>query len=132
MPPEKISGLIVEGTKSALPNPYIRHYQNLIHQGIPVVFIHNYYNGLQTPCVLMDDIQASKKLTQMFLDAGHTKIAGIFKEDDLQGIRRFQGYAETLCRSRICRSMTATSGGSILIMKCGSKINIVLSIHWMI
>lgn len=24
------------------------------------------------------------------------KIAGIFKEDDLQGIRRFQGYAETL------------------------------------
>ena len=41
MPPGKISGLIVEGTKSALPNPYIRHYQNLIHQGIPVVFIHN-------------------------------------------------------------------------------------------
>lgn len=96
MPPEKISGLIVEGTKSALPNPYIRHYQNLIHQGIPVVFIHNYYNGLQTPCVLMDDIQASKKLTQILLDAGHRKIAGIFKEDDLQGIRRFQGYAETL------------------------------------
>ena len=92
MPPEKISGLIVEGTKSALPNPYIRHYQNLIRQGIPVVFIHNYYNGLQTPCVLMDDIQASKKLTQLLLDAGHTKIAGIFKEDDLQGIRRFQGY----------------------------------------
>ena len=24
------------------------------------------------------------------------KIEGIFKEDDLQGIRRFQGYAETL------------------------------------
>lgn len=99
MSPDKISGLIVEGTKSAFPNPYIHYYQNLLKQGIPIVFIHNYYTNLETPCIMMDDVNVSKKLTQMLLDAGHTKIAGIFKEDDLQGIRRFQGYAETLSKA---------------------------------
>lgn len=101
MTPDKIAGLIVEGTKSALPNPYLNHYRGLMEQGIPVVFVHNHYRGLSTPCIMMDDIVASRKMTKMLIDAGHKKIAGIFKEDDLQGIRRFQGYAEALSEANI-------------------------------
>lgn len=79
----------------------------------------------------MDDIQASKKLTQILLDAGHRKIAGIFKEDDLQeseDSRDMQKHSS----KQDCRLMTAISGGFIPTMKCGSRINTVLSILWMI
>ena len=52
MQPEKISGLIVEGTKSALPNPYIRHYQNLIHQDLSIVGFDNQNIKLDDDCYL--------------------------------------------------------------------------------
>lgn len=91
-----IAGLIVEGTKSALPNPNLKYYQNFLDLGVPVVFIHNYYPELNVPSVLMDDINCSKELTQLMIQAGHTIIGGAFKYDDLQGHRRFQGYIEAM------------------------------------
>ena len=91
-----VAGLIIEGTKSALPNPNLKYYRQLEEKGVPFLMIHNYYNGLQCPSILMDDIGASKRMTKMLIDAGHTKIAGIFKGDDLQGHRRYLGYVEAL------------------------------------
>lgn len=38
-------GLIVEGTKTALPNPNIDLYQKLYNLGIPTVFINGFYPG---------------------------------------------------------------------------------------
>lgn len=92
-----IAGLIIEGTRSALPNPNVRYLQQLQDKGIPIVFIHNRY--LNFPCLtfVMDDEALSYKMTEMLIKAGHKQIAGIFKGDDLQGVRRYKGYVDALC-----------------------------------
>lgn len=93
---DRIAGIVVEGTKSALPNPNVHLYQRFIEQGIPVVFIHNYYRNLKTPSILMDDISMAREITTMLVEAGHVNIGCAFKYDDLQGHRRFQGFSEAL------------------------------------
>ena len=53
-----MDGLIVEGTKSALPNPNLHLYEKLKEMGIPVVFFNSYYPALQgCVSVTMDDRQ---------------------------------------------------------------------------
>ncbi|MEA4854622.1 MAG: GntR family transcriptional regulator [Christensenella sp.] len=96
-----VAGLIIEGTKSALPNPNLKYYRQLEKKEVPFLMIHNYYNELQCPSILMDDVGASKRMTNMLIEAGHIKIAGIFKGDDLQGHRRYQGYVEALQEANI-------------------------------
>ena len=96
-----ISGLIVEGTKTGLPNPNIHLYEEFIRRKIPVIFIHNYYSGLRCPSVLIDDVGCAKKLTQILIEAGHTDIAGFFKFDDMQGQRRYEGYVKALTEAEI-------------------------------
>jgi GntR family transcriptional regulator of arabinose operon len=93
---EQLSGLIVEGTKSGLPNPNINLLTRIREKGIPIVFIHNYYRNFDVPSIMMDDLKTSNELTKMMIDAGHRHIGGIFKHDDLQGQRRFQGYIDAL------------------------------------
>ena len=83
-------------TLCAGPNPNIEYYRKLEEKEVPFLFIHNYYSDVKCPSILMDDIGASKKMTQMLIEAGHTDIAGIFKGDDLQGHRRYLGYVQAL------------------------------------
>jgi GntR family transcriptional regulator of arabinose operon len=96
-----ISGLIVEGTRSALPNPNIELYQDLRQNHLPIIFIHNYYENFPCPSVMMDDINMAQKLTDLLIEANHRKIAGIFKGDDLQGHRRYSGYVKALIDAEI-------------------------------
>ncbi len=92
-----IDGLIVEGTKTALPNPNIDLYEKFAEQGIPVVFINGYYPDLKKPVfVVADDRKGGEIACKTLIEKGHTKIAGIFKSDDIQGHRRYAGYAQTL------------------------------------
>ena len=95
------SGLIVEGTKTGLPNPNLYLYEELYKRNVPVVFIHNYYPALHYPSVLMDDVRLSCKLTEMLIENGHRNIAGLFKFDDLQGHRRYEGYVKALTEANI-------------------------------
>ncbi|MCI8351142.1 MAG: substrate-binding domain-containing protein [Oscillospiraceae bacterium] len=92
-----IDGLIVEGTKTALPNPNIDMYDRFNELNIPVVFFNGYYSNLKRPIyVVADDRAGGQMACQALLDKGHTRIAGIFKSDDIQGHRRYAGYAEAL------------------------------------
>lgn len=90
------AGIIVEGSRSALPNPNLDLYHKLAAEGVPVIFLHNYYQGLEFPKVMMDDCGCARKMTEMLIAAGHQSIAGIFKSDDLQGHWRYKGYIEAL------------------------------------
>lgn len=92
-----IDGIIVEGTKTALPNPNIDRYQALREQGIPMVFINGFYPELhRIPHVVSDDRGGGKTACQYLLGRGCRKVAGIFKSDDIQGHRRYAGYAEAI------------------------------------
>lgn len=89
---QNINGLIVEPTKSALPNPNIDLYKKLQAKGIPILFIHGSYREIQAPYIVEDDVEAGYIATKHLLDLGHKHIAGIFKIDDIQGHMRFSGF----------------------------------------
>ena len=92
-----IDGLLVEGTKSALPNPNLDLYRKLRQHGIPVLFLNGYYQDLEDfPYIVTDDRHGGYEATDFLIRKGHRKIAGIFKNDDRQGHERYLGYASAL------------------------------------
>lgn len=80
-----VDGLIVETTKSALPNANMLLYHEILDRGIPVVFLNGYYHNLNESHIIMDDVRAGEIAANALTDKGHQKIGGIFKSDDIQG-----------------------------------------------
>lgn len=92
-----VDGLIVEGTKSALPNPNIHLYKKLQSMGVPVVFYNGYYPDLgNCVSVTTDDRQGGIDAVNYLAAHGHRKIGAIFKGDDMQGMERYAGYTQGL------------------------------------
>lgn len=92
-----LDGVLIEGSKTALPNPNLDLYQKLIDQGIRLVFINGTYPELSgTPSVLADNYGGGRMLVEYLHQKGHQNIAGIFKNDDVQGTLRYAGYIEAL------------------------------------
>ena len=96
-----IDGLIVEGTKSALPNPNLEIYKAFYKRGIPVIFINGYYAQLCPSYVVVDDVLGGKMATDYLIKYGHKKLTGIFKYDDIQGHRRYQGFQQSIYEAGI-------------------------------
>ncbi len=97
-----LSGVIVEGTHSALPNINSQYYEQLASQGVPVLFINGAYASLleknlpNLRFVFMDDYNGGYNAVRMLFRNGHKKIAGIFKSDDMQGIKRYEGFSRAV------------------------------------
>ena len=92
---EPLDGVLVEGTKTGLPNPNIKLYQQLMEKGVPLVFMHGNYEQLPDTLTVLDDNEAGgRMLVEYLYNKGHRKIAGIFKYDDIQGRQRFAGYLD--------------------------------------
>lgn len=95
-----VDGLIVEGAKTALPNPNLSLYRQLRTREIPVVFLSGWYPALeQSVYVITDDDAGGAMAARCLLGHGHRRIGGIFKADDQQGHRRFAGFANA-CREQ--------------------------------
>lgn len=93
---DEIAGLIIEPTKSGLPNPNLYLYEQLKERRIPVIFFNSYYSQLDIYHVSVNDKLTARKATEYLIKAGHTKIGGIFKLDDGQGVHRYAGYMEAM------------------------------------
>lgn len=92
-----LGGVLIEGSKTALPNPNLDLYQKLTEQGIRLVFINGVYPEMSgVPSVLADNYGGGRMLVEYLHKKGHRNIAGIFKSDDMQGLLRYSGYAEAL------------------------------------
>lgn len=98
---DRVDGLIIEPTRSGLPSPNRKYYEEILRREIPTLFFHSYYEDLPIPHVSIDDRKAGYLATRYLLDQGHNKIGGIFKFDDAQGFRRFSGYSEALMEAGI-------------------------------
>ncbi|ADH97884.1 GntR family transcriptional regulator [Salisediminibacterium selenitireducens] len=88
----QFDGLIIEPTKSALPNPNINYYLNIERLGIPYVMINAYYEELEPVHLIMNDAEGGRIATRQVIDEGHKQILGFFKNDDIQGIKRMKGF----------------------------------------
>lgn len=95
-----VDGLIVEGTKSALYNTNETFYTGLREKNIPTVFINGYYSNYTGSYIVMDDRRAGEILTDILLEKGHKNIGGIFKSDDMQGLKRFEGMQLSLKKQK--------------------------------
>lgn len=90
-------GMIIEGSKSTLPNPNLDLYEKLKKEGTSLLFLHNRYSALtDEPCIKDDNYYGGYLLTKYLVELGHTRIAGLFKMDDLQGPERYLGVASCL------------------------------------
>ena len=88
-----LRGLIAEGCKSALPNPNTDLYEQLHRQNLPIIFLHGSYPALPwSVCIKDDNFYGGYLLGQYLFSQGHTRIAGLFKADDIQGVERYQGF----------------------------------------
>lgn len=97
-----IGGLIIEPTKSAVFSENLKFYEALDKHNIPYVFIHGTYQKLEDkPQVVLDDEAGEYRAVDYLVKLGHKNIAGIFKADDVQGIRRHKGYAKALADNGI-------------------------------
>lgn len=93
---ENIVGVIVEPSKSALPFINRVLYDQLRQKDIPVLFFHGYHDEENDDYVVVDDMDAGYKAAEYLLQAGHRDIAGIFKSDDIQEQKRYQGMMSAL------------------------------------
>ncbi|PZE20007.1 GntR family transcriptional regulator [Paenibacillus xerothermodurans] len=87
-----LNGLIMEPTKSARGNPNLEHFLAMQHRNIPLVMINARYPEMSCPCVKVDDESGAFKAAEHLIGMGHTRIAGFFKIDDLQGVNRLKGF----------------------------------------
>ncbi len=90
-----VSGLIVEPSKSALPNPNMELYQKLRDDNIPLVFFNAKYPWADFPLIAMNDESAGRMMTDHLFDMGHKKISGLFVLDDIQGHKRYRGFMKS-------------------------------------
>ncbi|TDQ42751.1 GntR family transcriptional regulator [Aureibacillus halotolerans] len=93
---KQVAGVIIEPTKSSLPNPNLREYLALAHHRIPYVMINAGYEELSPISLTLDDTKAGQVACQHLLDLGHTSIMGFFKTDDRQGLKRMNGFLKAL------------------------------------
>jgi GntR family transcriptional regulator of arabinose operon len=87
-----IAGLIIEPTKSAESKANRKYFSELEKREIPFLFLHATYPDMDSAYVVMDDEAGGFLATQYVLQMGHRQVAGIFKQDDLQGVRRQEGF----------------------------------------
>jgi GntR family transcriptional regulator of arabinose operon len=93
---QDIAGLIIEPTKSAEENINLNYFKDFQEREIPYIFLHAVYSGLEPAYIMMDDQNGGYMATKYLLQLGHREIAGIFKTDDLQGVKRQEGFNAAL------------------------------------
>lgn len=96
-----VQGLIIEPSKSALPNQNKELYEKLKAENIPVVFFNAKYPWSDFPCVALDDTAAGKMAADYLFSMGHKKLCGIFAVDDIQGHQRYQGFLESCIKNGV-------------------------------
>ena len=90
-----VDGLIVEPTKSALPNGNLDIYKDIAEKEIPLIFLNSSYPEIKFPYVSLDDVKAGSIAAECLIEYGHKKIAMALKSDDIQGHLRYRGAMET-------------------------------------
>ncbi|QMV43152.1 GntR family transcriptional regulator [Cohnella cholangitidis] len=104
-----VCALIVEPTKSAEGNPNFDNYLAIEDHGIPMVMINESYPDMEFPSVRVDDDAGGFMAASYVIGLGHRRVAGFFKTDDLQGVRRMKGFI------RACREHHIPSEASMIV-----------------
>lgn len=91
-----VDGVLWEPAKSALPLVNDFYYKEFVKRGIPLLQVNALSNGLSLPFVAVDDRRGGYLACMHFLEMGHRRIGGIFKQDERQGHLRYEGFMQAL------------------------------------
>ncbi|MDR0671913.1 MAG: GntR family transcriptional regulator [Oscillospiraceae bacterium] len=91
-----VDGLIVEPSKSGLPNPNTALYDEIRARGIPLIFFNAKYPQSDFPLIAMDDKEAGRCAAEHLISLGHTSVSALLVFDDYQGQLRYKGFVECL------------------------------------
>lgn len=93
---DNIDALLVEPSKSALPNTNRRYYEELKARSIPILFVNASYRDFDAPCISLDDTSVAESAVDLIAGAGHVHIGGLFHAEDAQGQERYLGYVRAI------------------------------------
>ena len=94
---QPVDGLIMEGCRTTKEMPNRDLLDRFAQRNIPVLFVNGYYPGMKhIPHVVMDDYGGGRLAAKTALDRGYTRLAGLFKTDDIQGAQRLTGFRDEI------------------------------------
>ena len=113
---DEVAGILLEPTRSALPNPNMDLIRKIADMHISILYINSYYSENHEDGFLgtterkiekheakrhihhvsMDDVGCAYKAVKFLLDNGHNKIGCVLKLDDRQGLDRFSGFQKAM------------------------------------
>lgn len=97
-----LRGILVDPVRTTLPTANYDLYEKINSHRIPIVFLHGYYPNLTNHTFIKDDNYAGgHSLGQYLIQNGHTKIAGIFQIDTIQGMERYLGWSRAMIESNL-------------------------------
>jgi LacI family transcriptional regulator len=92
----------IEGLVIAPSSQDYKNIKRLHDQGLPVVCIDRYFEGLDIPYVSTDNYRGAYMATQHLLEHGHTRIACIQGvEESTPNRLRIQGYKDAMVNARV-------------------------------
>lgn len=75
----------------------VRHFQNLVNKGVPIVFFDRMVNGLEASSVVVDDFGGAYRATEHLIRQGRKQIAHLAGPENLMISRsRRKGYLQAL------------------------------------
>src|SRR5699024_3084098 len=91
---QEFDGIITEPTKSSYPNPNLSYYLELEKLGIPFIMLNEFYNAIDPVYVILDDEKGGFIQAEHLIQHNHRDIIGIYKADDMQGVKRMKGFLD--------------------------------------
>lgn len=97
-----VTALLVKGVRTAWPNPNLELYTQLEKHGTHLAFFDGCYPGLSCGIqVSGDNWEGGFALASYLISQKHQRIAGIFRQDDLESQERYLGCAAAILNHRL-------------------------------
>lgn len=91
-----IDGLLIEPSGGVGPFEASQNFRALKALNIPVVFMDWEIDDQDVSYIAPDDVKGGFRATSYLVNAGHQRIAMVYPNDTLPGLKRYQGYRNAL------------------------------------
>ncbi len=98
---ENVDGLIIEGILSDLPCYNLDIYREIEQAGLPMVFTNGVHQELSAPHITINDRESITNMVDILVSLGHTRIGGVFCDNQYQTKMRYRGYLDGLLRNHL-------------------------------
>lgn len=100
-----VDGIVLLGGRHAETEGDLSHYEQLIGDGVPLVFVNGRRTELPVPHVLCDEEAGARRAVEHLLTLGHTRIGCLLGSPDyIPTSRMIEGHAHTLDKAGLAQT----------------------------